>query len=138
MFKIFLFLVLLLELGTCDGIMVIGDKNFPDMNLSKQDIKAIFLDKKRFLNNQKILAMNYEYGNELRVCFEKSILEKSQKSLERYWRKAYYKGKKPPKIIKSIEMLFSYIESVSPSIGYIDANTTLKEDVKILFESQCS
>lgn len=118
-------------------LVVIGDKNFPKNNLTKQEIKAIFLDKKRFINESKVLVMNHKYQNPLRLCFEKNILEKSKRSLEKYWRKAYYQGKRPPKIISSNEMLFLYLESVQPSIGYSDLNATFDKEVKVLYRVEC-
>jgi len=118
-------------------LVVIGDKNFPENNLSKETIKAIFLDKKRFIGESKVLVMNHEHENPLRICFEKNILEKSEKSLERYWRKAYYQGKRPPKIVSSNEMLFLYLQSVQPSIGYVDVNATLDKEFKVLYQIEC-
>ncbi len=118
-------------------LVVVGDKNFPEDNLTKETIKAIFLDKKRFIGESKVLVMNHEHENPLRICFEKNILEKSKKSLERYWRKAYYQGKRPPKIISSNEMLFLYLQSVQPSIGYVEFNATLDKELKVLYRIGC-
>ena len=81
--------------------------------------------------------MNHEFNHPLRLCFEKNILEKSERSLEKYWRKAYYNGKRPPKIVSSEEMLFLYLEHVQPSIGYVEQNMTRKENIKILYKVEC-
>ncbi len=118
-------------------LVVVGDKNFPEDNLTKETIKAIFLDKKRFIGESKVLVMNHKHEKPLRICFEKNILEKSKKSLERYWRKAYYQGKHPPKIISSNEMLFLYLQSVQPSIGYVEFNATLDKELKVLYRIGC-
>ena len=118
-------------------LVVVGDKNFPEENLTKEEIKSIFLDKKRFIDGEKVLVMNYEYNHPLRLCFERTILEKSERSLERYWRKAYYNGKRPPKVVTSVEMLFSYFKNVHPTIGYIDADTHIDENLKILYRGEC-
>ncbi|MCH9741175.1 MAG: hypothetical protein K0U38_10130 [Epsilonproteobacteria bacterium] len=121
-----------------EEIVVIGDKAFPKDELTVQEIRAIFLDKKPvYVGEHKALVMNYEFNHPLRSCFEKNILQKSQRSLERYWRKAYYQGKQPPKIIKSTAMLLGYLENVRPSIGYSDANTTLNKKLKILYRGVC-
>jgi ABC-type phosphate transport system substrate-binding protein len=129
--------VLLCKVLVAQELVVIANKNFSNKELTVAEIRAIFLDKKRFINNEKLLVMNYKVNHTLRTCFEKKILKKSKRSLERYWRKAYYKGHRPPKIIKSTEMLFSYLENVSPSIGYTDKNNTLKKNVTILFSVTC-
>jgi len=118
-------------------LVVVGDENFPVEKLTKEEIKSIFLDKKRFIDGKKVLAMNYEYNHPLRLCFERTILEKSERRLERYWRKAYYNGKRPPKVVTSIEMLLSYFENVHPTIGYVDANETIDKGLKVLYKGEC-
>jgi ABC-type phosphate transport system substrate-binding protein len=137
MLRVLVFLIfIILEVFSLE-LVVIGDKNFPENNLTKQEIKAIFLNKKRFIFKLKLLVMNHKSNHPLRLCFEKHILEKSKRSLEKYWRKAYYQGQKPPKIISSNEMLFLYLESVQPSIGYSELNATFDKEVKVLYRVEC-
>ncbi len=118
-------------------LVVVGNSNFPKQSLSLQEIQSIFLSKKCFIDGKRVLVMNFEVNSSLRRCFEKHILKKSQASLERYWRKAYYKGKRPPKIVTSKEMLFLYLQTVQPSIGYVDANATSNREVKVLYRVGC-
>lgn len=136
--KIILLLMLsiTLSLGS-KKILIVVDKNFKEENLTLLEIKEIFLSKKRFVDGEKILAMNYEFNNPLRECFEKNILKKSRRSLERYWRKAYYKGKRPPKIVKSTKMLLSYMKEVQPSIGYIGSDELLNKGLKVVYRGDC-
>ena len=136
--KYIVYIILIVcEIVVAKELVVIANKDFPDKNLSIEEIRTIFLDKKRFVNDKKLLVMNYEANHSLRKCFEKSILKKSKRSLERYWRKAYYQGKRPPKIIKSKEMLFSYLDNVSPSIGYSETKDTVDKNVTILYRIKC-
>jgi hypothetical protein len=136
--KISLLLILfLIELSSRE-LVVVGDKNFPENNLTRSEIKAIFLNKKRFIENEKILVMNHKVNHPLRLCFEKEILGKTERILERYWRKAYYKGKRPPKVVSSTKMLFLYLDSVHPAIGYSDANATLNTELIILYRVSCA
>ena len=113
-------------------VVIVSDKNFPFNTLKKDEIKAFFLNKRSLIKKQRVLVMNHEYGDDIRICFEKVILHKTKKSLERYWRKAYYQGYKPPKVIKSNSMLLSYLQHVSPAIGYIDSSKLQSKDVKVL------
>jgi len=135
--KPFLFLLLFFQMIFSKELLVVGNNSFPEQNLTLEAIQSIFLKRKRFINDEKILVMNFEANNPTRQCFEKNILQKSRASLERYWRKAYYQGKKPPKVITSIPMLFSYLEYISPSIGYVDTNATLENNVTILYHIEC-
>ena len=126
----------MLQLSSVE-LVVIGDENFPENNLTRSEIKAIFLDKKRFLKEKKLLVMNHTVNHALRLCFEKNILRKTERTLERYWRKAYYQGRRPPKIVSSMEMLFLYLDSVQPAIGYSDVNATFNKAVTILYRVEC-
>jgi hypothetical protein len=133
---LFIVSLLIIELYSVE-LVVIGDKNFPENNLTRLEIKAIFLAKKRFIKEKKLLVMNHEANHSMRHCFEKNILEKQERSLERYWRKAYYQGKHPPKIISSTKMLFLYLDSIHPTIGYSDFNSTINQKVTILYRVEC-
>ncbi len=137
MFKIILFLILLLVSLSSTELVVIANKDFPKKELSLYEVQAIFLDKRDFFNEKRVLVMNFESGNPLRSCFEKKILKKSKRSLERYWKRAYYQGMRPPKVVKSFKMLFSYLSRVSPSIGYSDKNHTIDSNVTILYHVNC-
>ena len=118
-------------------LIVIADKNFHKDHLTEQEIKAFFLDKTHFINGERVLVMNRKYGNSLRVCFEKLILHKNKSALERYWQKSYYQGGRPPKVIESTQMLFAYLQNITPSVGYIDKKELQQHDVKVLYRSQC-
>ncbi len=119
-------------------LVVVGNRTFPKQSLTLKEIQSIFLSKKRFISGDKVLVMNFEANTPLRRCFEKSILKKSQSSLERYWRKAYYQGKHPPKVVKSLEMLFSFLKKVNPSIGYIEAGDIEDKNISILYREECN
>ena len=117
---------------------MVANESFSEENITIESIRSIFLDKRRFIKKKKVLVMNFEVHHPLRVCFEKKVLQKSKQSLERYWRKAYYLGKRPPKVIKTLPTLFLYLDNVAPSIGYSDANETMGKRVKILYRVECN
>jgi len=135
--KLFILLLSIITLGMAEKIIVVGSKDFKDTTFSRDQIKAIFLAKKTFYNGKRILVMNYESNNNLRECFEKKILKKTEVSLERYWRRAYYKGLRPPKVISSKEMLNRYMEEILPSIGYISDRDKISENMTPLIVDEC-
>ena len=118
-------------------IVIVADKRFPLNTLTQEEVKAFFLNKKSFIQKKRVLVMNHEYGDEIRSCFEKVILHKTKKSLQRYWRKAYYQGHRPPKVIKSTSMLLSYLYQVSPAIGYMHSTQLRDKKLKILYRTEC-
>ncbi len=134
--KVLLLPLLLFPLHAYE-LLILGNKDFPRSSLTPHEIRAIFLAKQPTIEAQKILVMNHPFNHPFRQCFERVILHKSQESLERYWRKAYYQGKRPPKIIKSTPMLLSYLNAVHPSIGYNDGNMSHEQGFKILYRFEC-
>lgn len=137
MLKLFLFFSSLCVFLSAQELLIVADKNFKEEKLTVQEIKDIFLSKRRFSEGSKILVMNHTLEHPLRRCFEKNVLKKSRRSLERYWQKAYYKGQRPPKIVKSVEMLVSYLEKVQPSIGYAYKNDVIGKEFKVLYRGVC-
>jgi len=118
-------------------LLVITNRNFPTDHVTPKELKAIYLDKKHLIKQQKLLPINYESNHPLRHCFEKQVLKKNRRALERYWLTAHYHGKQPPKVVKSKSMLLAYIKSVNGAIGYIDDNTSLPDDIKIVMKLEC-
>ncbi|CAA6807158.1 MAG: Unknown protein [uncultured Sulfurovum sp.] len=137
MIKILLVLSNLILFVTAQELLVVADKNFKEDSLTLEEIQGFFLSKKRFVEGERVLVMNYSFEHPLRQCFEKHILKKSRRNLERYWQKAHYQGRRPPKIVKSKEMLLSYMQKVQPSLGYLDSNLTRDIELKILYRGTC-
>jgi ABC-type phosphate transport system substrate-binding protein len=130
-----LFLVILLNNTLfCQTLYIVANKNFPQDKLTQKEIKAIYLDQKRYIHGKKILPLNFNHDNDLRNSFEKHILQKSRKLLERYWIKAHYKGHRPPKVLKSKASLVSFIQNIDTTIGYIDGNISKLKNIKILLQ----
>ncbi len=118
-------------------IFIVANKRFPKNDLTPKAVKAIFLDKKRFSGGKKILAINYAFNDPLRECFERTVLKKSRRQLELYWLKAHYKGKRPPKVVKSEKMLLKYLQKVDMAVGYTATPPKEGDMTKILYKSRC-
>ncbi len=132
-----LYTLLFLSLLQGREIWVVSGKDFPATTLTPQEVRAIFLDKKRFIGAVKILPINYPFSHATRACFEKQILHTSRRVLRRYWLKAHYKGHRPPKVVQTPATMLSYLQKVPGSIGYIDANERLLSDYRLLLRVPC-
>ncbi|HIP02751.1 MAG TPA: hypothetical protein EYH01_05705 [Campylobacterales bacterium] len=131
--KVFLIILLNSTLFS-QTLYIIAHKNFPLNTLSKKEIKAVYLDQKRYINDKKVLPLNFNHANPLRNSFEKIVLEKSRNFLERYWIKAHYKGHRPPKVLKSKASVLSFIKELDNAIGYVDGNISDLKEIKILLK----
>ncbi len=119
-------------------LCIVASKSFPLNHISRTTLKAIFLDKKHLIRGEKILPINYNFHHPLRKCFEKNILRKSRRSLERYWLRAHYNGKRPPKVVSSSATLLEYLQKVPGAIGYIDTKSSHNPALKILLRVPCN
>jgi len=131
--KVFLILLLGNTLFS-QSLYIIANKNFPKEQLTKKEIQTIYLDQKRHIDGKKLIPLNFGHDDPLRNSFEKTILQKSRKYLERYWIKAHYKGHRPPKVLKSKVALLSFIKELNTAIGYVDGNISDLNDIKILHQ----
>ncbi len=137
MMKVLMLLMILFCIGFGREIAVIVHKDFPKEHLSVKTIQAIYLKKRRFIADKKLLPINYPFDNALRECFEKRILKKSRHALERYWRRAHYQGKNPPKVLASEQMLLQYMENIEMVIGYVEINPPQNSPFKVVYKAVC-
>ena len=126
-----IFLTLLLSNTFANEYVVVSNKNMKD--ISKTQIRAIFLKKLSILDNIKIVPVNLQARNSLRVNFENMVLNMSFGRLKSYWTAQHYLGHRPPLSMKSQESIKSFIKKVDGAIGYMDKKN-LDKDLKVLYE----
>lgn len=136
--KIVWILLLFVLILPAKELCIVASKSFPLNHISRTTLKAIFLDKKHLVKGEKVLPINYDFHHPLRKCFEKKILRKSRRSLERYWLKAHYNGKRPPKVVGSSATLLEYLQNVPGAIGYVDTNCSHNPALKTLLRIPCN
>ncbi len=101
-------------------------------NLSKYEIKAIFLKKKKYHNSVKLVPVNLPARNEIRKSFEKNVLGMGFARLHAYWNKEHYLGVRPPLMMHSEESVKKFIKNVEGAIGYMRLEKVDK-DMVILY-----
>ena len=109
---------------------VISNQNMK--NLSTNQIKAIFLKKLTYVEDLKIIPINLEVRDSIRLNFQKHILHMNFSRLKKYWTKQHYLGHRPPVSMKSQESIKSFVKKVDGSIGYINIKN-IDESVKIIY-----
>jgi len=102
-----------------ENFSIVVNDSFPLKSLTKKQLRSIYLKKVTYIEGVKIFAINISSSNKLRKEFEKIILTMNQTNLKRYWRKAHYKGVRPPKVLKSNKNILSYLGNVSGAIAYL-------------------
>ncbi|MDF1875954.1 hypothetical protein JHD48_09425 [Sulfurimonas sp. SAG-AH-194-I05] len=97
---------------------VVANKNMPQ--LSKAQVKAIFLKKMLVTHDIKIVPINLSPRDPLRISFEKHILKTNFRRLKSYWMKQHYLGHRPPVSLKSQKSSLAFLKKVDGAITYID------------------
>ncbi|SFV61859.1 hypothetical protein MNB_SV-13-1608 [hydrothermal vent metagenome] len=118
-----------------EAFVVVSDKHSSITHLTPLEVKAIYLKKRRYWKDLKLIALNLPPKNPLRQSFEKHILEMDNAQIQRYWMTAHYQGRRPPYRVQSIESMLLYLKKVEGSIGYIPASLLSKE-LKVLYRGQ--
>jgi len=112
---------------------VVVDKKNQITQLSSQHIRDVFLARKQFIGENKVIPINLDLNSPLRLIFEEKFLELNREKLNRYWVKKHFQGVSPPYTQSSIESLKVLIKKVNGAIGYIP-QTHLDSDLRVLYE----
>ena len=100
--------------------------------LTNSEIRAIFLKKITFVGDTKMVPVNLEANNPIRIKFQEHFLNMSFKKLESYWMKQHYLGHRPPISMKSQESVKAFVSKVEGAIGYIEASHE-DDSVRIIY-----
>jgi ABC-type phosphate transport system substrate-binding protein len=134
MYQIFRICILLFFLSLssfADEYVVVSNKNMKDLNLL--EIRAIFLKKITLIDDIKVVPINLEAGDDLRLKFEAEVLKMSFLRLKTYWTKEHYLGHRPPISMKSQESIKAFLHKVDGSIGYMSAQN-VDENMKVVYK----
>lgn len=114
-------------------IAVIANKNFPVSNLNESEIRKIFLKKKMFIKNKKVVPVNLKNNSQIRQLFQKYILKMDNEEYNLYWNEKYFNGIKPPIVMSSQEAVIKFVKNIDNAIGYVELKKVKnRKDIKIL------
>ncbi len=131
--KILIFILVLNINSFASEYAVIMNTHVKVKNLSAKEIKNIFLMKKHFVNDIKLIPVNSAASLEIRARFEKNILHKNRRKLNKYWVKKHFQGIQPPVVQASMNAVKLFVKNVDGAIGYIPMKL-LDSNVKVLYE----
>lgn len=132
-FKLFIPLLFSINLYG-DNLVVIVSKDSSIDSISKKELSKIFLSKtKKLPNGQK--ALRVEINDEKIISkFYKSVSNKNQKRLKKYWTKMIFTGRGlPPKKLSSIDEIKQFIQNNPNAISYIPIKN-LTNNLKVIMK----
>jgi ABC-type phosphate transport system substrate-binding protein len=133
--KFIIFILLIsfsISLYAGEYAVVVNKKNSID-KISKKQLKNIFLKKKYYIGNQKVIAINISANMSLRMHFEKSILGMSRELLNKFWTKQHFHGVSPPSTQSSTKSIKLFVKNVDGAIGYLPKNL-IDNSLKVVYE----
>jgi len=132
-FIIFMFLISFsINLNASEYAVVVNKKSNID-NISKKQLKKIFLKKQYYIGKQKVIAINISANMPLRIYFEKSILGMDRDRLNSFWTKQHFHGVSPPSTQSSINSVKLFVQNVDGAIGYLPKNL-IDDNLKVVYE----
>ncbi|MCF6201505.1 MAG: hypothetical protein L3J42_05225 [Hydrogenimonas sp.] len=130
---LFLIIAFLIPLYSADKYAVVMNPNTKVKRLTKEQIRALYLDRRHFIGDTKVILLNLPFEHKIRDSFEKRILQKSKDELQREWMIAHFHGHRPPKVVESTDAMAKYILKVKGAIGYMSIEEAQKSGLKIVY-----
>lgn len=112
---------------------VVMNTHAPVEKLSQRQLQDIFLMKKHFINEVKMVPVNSAASSSIRTVFEKNVLHKNRNKLNKYWIKKHFQGIQPPIVQSSSKAVKLFIQNVDGAVGYIPIKL-VDLNVKVLYE----
>jgi ABC-type phosphate transport system substrate-binding protein len=132
-----LLLVLLFLLFFCgdvfaQDVFIVANRSVPMAEISKKDIKSIYLGKKKMWpNNMKIIFVKLDEG-ELNKEFFSTFVNKSEIMFTKFWdKKVFTGGGRAPRSFSRVRDLAQYVAGTKGAIGYVDS-ASYSDKLKIL------
>ena len=130
-FPIALFCALALGLGATGPaaseepleVVIIAHPKTPASKLSRTDLEDIFSTSRRFWSNgQRARPFNLPPKHQVRVAFDRAVLQRSPVEVGRFWIDRRVRGgNPPPKHIPNTKVMLKVIARLPGSIGYVPA-----------------
>lgn len=126
----------LLSSSAIGGTVVIVNKSNPVTNLSKDEVRKIFLAKtRRFDSGVKAQPVDQKKKSDVHKNFYTKVAGKSPRQIHFYWSRLVFTGKgKPPKSLSDDSSVKAFVAESEGGIGYIsekNVDGTVKVVLKV-------
>ena len=115
-----------------ESILFIANRSVPEVELSKSDIKAIYLGNRGQWSDGSRIRLATIKKSDIHKTVTRSFLKKTPSQFRAYWRKRLYTGEgKMPKSCSSEAALIKYVSANKGAIGYISSGK-LPDSIKFI------
>ncbi len=129
---IFLLIIQISSAYAADFAVVVSKSSSIEA-MGSRKVKDIFLKKRNFNSNEKLLPVNVLGDKLVRKQFEEKILKMEREELNRYWVQNHFQGITPPITQASLDSVKKFIEKVDGAIGYLPLDM-VDSELKVVYE----
>lgn len=121
-------------LGAQASHVVIVNEANPTDSVTKTELARLFLKKTdKWKNGVEVQPVDQIRSRPVRDSFTKSVHGRSVSAILAFWQKMIFSGKAvPPPELDSDSEIVEFVRKNSGAIGYISAETTVGDGVKVL------
>jgi hypothetical protein len=104
-------------------LVVIVAKGSPVTDLSKSELKRLFLSESVMVSGTKLVPFNYNPGTPERTAFDRAVLGLTAEQVGRLWIDRRVRGQLPaPRSLPSAAYMNKVVEVFPNAIGYVPEN----------------
>ena len=131
--KYFSILFLLISSLYCDSsLVVVISKESPLTELTKHQVKRVFLAKTNYINSQKLKVAQIK-NSSYETLFYKNALNKSRSQMHSYWATLIFRGKgHPPRSFDNLEALEKAMQNNANIITFLPSEQ-LTQNMRVLY-----
>ena len=112
---------------------VVVNKNSKILKLSKKQIQDIYLKKRNFIDEVKVVPINMSSSSQARKKFDAQVLKYDSEKLNRHWVKLHFQGITPPVVQSSDKSMKLFIQNVESAIGYLPTQV-VDSNLRVIYE----
>jgi len=113
------------------AVVVARESAITSMDQSR--IRDVFLRRRNFEGDTKLIPVNPLGEDELRRHFEENVLDMDRAAVSRYWTTSHFQGVSPPTTQASLQSVKRFVERVEGAIAYLPL-PMVDENVRVLYE----
>lgn len=101
---------------------------------SRAEVAAMFITRKQDWGaGKRILPFNFPAKHDVRVSFDRAVLDMDPDAVARYWIDRRIRGgNPPPKQIPNAQLMLRLVQKLDGAIGYVPAS--IAQNVRVLFQ----
>lgn len=115
-----------------ENTVVIVHKDSALDTISQRDLSAVYLYRKKTVNNVRLKAVELYHDTETKTDFHRRITGKNLQQLKAYWSRLVFTGKGiPPYSLDSETRVVDYVSVTPNAIGYV-RQSKVNDSVKVI------